>query len=696
MRDKSIILRRTGFRPVVCVAVVCFQLFVFSSSVYSQTFSGGSGTQADPYKISTPADLVELSNFTNVDKGVATIGKYFVMTNNIDMANISNFVPIGITTPNWTNYYFYGNFDGKGFAIKNLTIVDSLSTIALFGKVRGASISNIILDKASFTSVYKFGGQVSAFIGDITDSLHVDNCIVLNSTLKGNGVAGFIRGSSANVSGRFNNCHVINTTIEGGLVDGFCNMGGRVTKSSVVNSTLTSTSSACGFMSYFYGDTLSECYVSNCILSINGGNGRVYGFIGSALLGEINNCGVQSLLIREQASTDSYGNNNSSGFAHLIGTQPSEIPPPPLPVSNCYDACEFICLDNIYTYDNPFVYMYYPNLALSNCYYKTDTKLGITPTIGVGKSDTELKHANMVASTNTPDVSLNYNGNAAWKADYTTYPINKGYPILGWMQRRFYVSTYHPTNINLTSATLQGLTYAEGEDIIVERGFYWQQKGTNNWKKVSVPDTTFTISNLLSGLTKNTAYEYCAYMKLATESSERYGDTVEFSTYNEHKISGKVTFVGGAPLAGVVVSCTPFASATTNIQGEYTVTVCTFSNVSLMPSLEGYSFSPPSILCSNVTTNLEGKDFFATNVGIVEANNICPIQIYPNPTTNQLQITNYELRENTVIEIYDVVGKKLVSQFTFHNSHIEIDISHLAAGLYFLKVDGKVFKVIKE
>ena len=33
------------------------------------------------------------------------------------------------------------------------------------------------------------------------------------------------------------------------------------------------------------------------------------------------------------------------------------------------------------------------------------------------------------------------------------------------------------------------------------------------------------------------------------------------------------------------------------------------------------------------------------------------VRIYPNPTTGKLRITNYELRENTVIEIFDIYGK---------------------------------------
>jgi hypothetical protein len=68
--------------------------------------------------------------------------------------------------------------------------------------------------------------------------------------------------------------------------------------------------------------------------------------------------------------------------------------------------------------------------------------------------------------------------------------------------------------------------------------------------------------------------------------------------------------------------------------------------------------------------------------------------IYPNPTTGQLRIKNYELRENTNVEIYDIVGKKL-SIFNFQLSTNEIDISHLANGIYFLKIGEKMFKVIK-
>ena len=110
-------------------------------------------------------------------------------------------------------------------------------------------------------------------------------------------------------------------------------------------------------------------------------------------------------------------------------------------------------------------------------------------------------------------------------------------------------------------------------------------------------------------------------------------------------------------------------------------------------------------------------DINVNNVGIVETHCNASLQIYPNPTTNQLRITNYELRENDVIEIYDVLGRKAPlifpanttpnpskggeystsAQFpSFGGEGVVIDVSHLSNGIYFLKTDNKVVKFIKQ
>ena len=86
------------------------------------------------------------------------------------------------------------------------------------------------------------------------------------------------------------------------------------------------------------------------------------------------------------------------------------------------------------------------------------------------------------------------------------------------------------------------------------------------------------------------------------------------------------------------------------------------------------------------------------------------LKIYPNPTSGKLQVTNYKLEENSVVKIYDVVGQCVFTtpnpskggesstsaQFpSFGGAGVVIDVSHLASGMYFLKVDNRVVKIIK-
>jgi hypothetical protein len=85
-----------------------------------------------------------------------------------------------------------------------------------------------------------------------------------------------------------------------------------------------------------------------------------------------------------------------------------------------------------------------------------------------------------------------------------------------------------------------------------------------------------------------------------------------------------------------------------------------------------------------------------SNIASIVDSEISKLVVYPNPTTGKLQIINYDLQENSTIEIFDVVGK--LQQLEISKLEIEttIDISHLSAGLYFLKIDGKTIKVVKQ
>jgi len=60
------------------------------------------------------------------------------------------------------------------------------------------------------------------------------------------------------------------------------------------------------------------------------------------------------------------------------------------------------------------------------------------------------------------------------------------------------------------------------------------------------------------------------------------------------------------------------------------------------------------------------------------------IKVYPNPTTGELKIKNYELKI-TNVEIFNIMGKSVgVEKFRpLQNAEISINISHLPSGTYF-------------
>ena len=74
------------------------------------------------------------------------------------------------------------------------------------------------------------------------------------------------------------------------------------------------------------------------------------------------------------------------------------------------------------------------------------------------------------------------------------------------------------------------------------------------------------------------------------------------------------------------------------------------------------------------------------------------IKVFPNPTTGELRITNYELGINNEqltinnVEIFDVYGRKQKVESRKQNV---IDISNLPAGIYFLRVNEQTVKIIK-
>ncbi|MDR1632915.1 MAG: T9SS type A sorting domain-containing protein, partial [Dysgonamonadaceae bacterium] len=80
----------------------------------------------------------------------------------------------------------------------------------------------------------------------------------------------------------------------------------------------------------------------------------------------------------------------------------------------------------------------------------------------------------------------------------------------------------------------------------------------------------------------------------------------------------------------------------------------------------------------------------------IAAQNASAVKFYPNPVTHGvLSVENGELKAGDRIEIYSLSGALVGSYEASGAATAVIDVSHLAAGVYVVKVGSRTGKVVK-
>ena len=173
----------------------------YSIDLYADNYAQGSGSQTDPYIISTDLELAKLAY--EVNKGTATAGKYFKLSKDINLDK-ALWIPIGST--NYENKYFNGKIDGDGHTISDMHISwtdtnNEWSTWGLFSAIKGTAaneagfcrITNLIIDNALIekkpsTNQNGKSGNVAVLVGEVltVGYSEISNIIVRNSTITDN------------------------------------------------------------------------------------------------------------------------------------------------------------------------------------------------------------------------------------------------------------------------------------------------------------------------------------------------------------------------------------------------------------------------------------------------------------------------------------------------------------------------------
>lgn len=295
-------------------------IFVCFSSVFA--YSGGLGTEADPYKIANVDDLLALGG-TPTD-----YNKCFILTADIDLSSCGAFTS-AVIAPQGIGKFFSGTFDGAGHKIINLTIdTDGVgkNILGLFGSVEGGEIKNLGLENIHIAGE---GACHGGLVGLIWLS-SVSNCYSTGVISGVSNIGGLV---GENDDGSISNCYStatvtcgIYSTYVGGLVGK--NYLGSISNCYSTGDVTDDLWSECtgGLVGWNSYGSISNCYSTGDVTCVGGEySGWVGGLAGINEGGTISNC---------YSTGDVTDGDESDCTGGLVGYNVDGS------ISNCHSICE--------------------------------------------------------------------------------------------------------------------------------------------------------------------------------------------------------------------------------------------------------------------------------------------------------------------------------------------------------------------
>ena len=236
-------------------------------NIPARTYSGV-GTEADPFRLSQPKDLLTLGARMRDWTG------RFELARDIDMSGVSGYLPIG---------RFEGTWDGNGYAIIDLTIDHGIETpfVALIGNMYRGEVSNLRIVRPAIRGKFFCG----ALIGFCRESVVV-NCSSENGSVQGDIFVGGLVGENyeGSMSSCFNSTDVEASQYAGGL-SGFASYG--PVADCYNNASVVATLDYAGGIAGWSLDDVTNCYNVGQVHCLGA---NVGGMIGKVQIGTMSNC----------------------------------------------------------------------------------------------------------------------------------------------------------------------------------------------------------------------------------------------------------------------------------------------------------------------------------------------------------------------------------------------------------------------
>ena len=300
----------------------------------SEEFSGGSGSETDPYRIASADDLWEMARLVSAGHSTFASASY-VLTSDITVYNTQNlsrwmyeapgksFTPIGNL-----DHPFTGHFNGGGHTIRGVFYFDDSAEYAgLFGVIGGGCVENLSV-RDSYIRAHKYVGGIAGFVRSSvknTAILRCKNAATVKGTSYTGGIAGYIsaEGSSITVAECENDGEVIGYNGVGGI------SGSNHSKSTLIMENCVNTAQISGGNFNLGGITGENFAVDTAIvrtsynkgLMYRGGDGYYHGSVVGLNRGESENSLALVADCYYLTDTDKTGVGHEGGYSTVSGVE---------------------------------------------------------------------------------------------------------------------------------------------------------------------------------------------------------------------------------------------------------------------------------------------------------------------------------------------------------------------------------------
>ena len=232
-------------------------------------FCGGDGTENNPWQICDLTSFLAFRDYTN-SNGAATAGKYYILTEDIDLTDVGDWIPISIAyNP------FLGNFNGNHKVVKNLYMSGSGTNRGLFSWVSFATIKNLGVENCNVSG----GRCTGALVGSFVNGSVIENCYSTGTVtgidgdlLAAHEIGGLVGSSyGSSIKNSYSTCNVTGTAHVGGLA-GFFSGYGQVVANCYATGNVTGSYNIGGLIGYLWnGGTLQNSVAANEAISAGAG-----------------------------------------------------------------------------------------------------------------------------------------------------------------------------------------------------------------------------------------------------------------------------------------------------------------------------------------------------------------------------------------------------------------------------------------